>query len=98
MILGVLFSERIITSIPIQLSKEMRKIIIQAPRGIAAILEEKMRKKYEVKVEVIPDNPKAICQIMVNKHRKWITICRFASDENIKDIITMFEVNFLLRK
>jgi len=51
-----------------------------------------------VKVEVIPDNPKAICQIMANKQRKWITICRFASDEHIKDIITMFEVNFLLRK
>jgi hypothetical protein len=35
---------------------------------------------------------------MASKQRKWITICRFASDENIKDIITMFEVNFLLRK
>ena len=76
----------------------MRKIIIQAPSGIAAILEEKLRHAYEVKVEVIPENPKAICQIMANKQRKWITICRFASDENIKDIITMFEVNFLLRK
>ena len=69
----------------------MRKIIIQAPSGIAAILEEKLRHAYEVKVEVIPDNPKAICQIMANKQRKWITICRFASDEHIKDIITMFD-------
>jgi hypothetical protein len=76
----------------------MRKITIQAPSGIAAMLEEKMRSKYEVKVEVIPDNPNAICQITTRKNRKWITICRFASDENIKDIITMFEVNFQLKK
>jgi hypothetical protein len=76
----------------------MRKITIQAPSGIAAILEEKLRSKYEVKVEVIPDNPKAICQITARKNRKWIMICSFASDENIKDIITMFEVNSQLRK
>ena len=76
----------------------MRKITIQATSGIATILEEKLRNKYEVRVEVIPDNPKAICQIMGRKNRKWITICSFASDENIRDIITMFEVNFQLRK
>jgi hypothetical protein len=76
----------------------MRKIVIQAPSGIATILEEKLRSKYDVKVEVITDNPKAICQILARKNRTWITICRFASDENIKDIITMFEVNFQLRK
>jgi len=75
----------------------MRKITIQAPSGIAAILEEKLISKYEVEVEVIPDIPKAVCQIMARKNRKWITICRFASDENIKDIITMFKVNFQLR-
>ena len=51
-----------------------------------------------MKAEVIPDNPKAVCQIMARKNRKWITICSFASDENIKDIITMFEVNIQLRK
>jgi len=76
----------------------MRKIAIQAPSRIATILEEKLRSNYEVKVEVIPDNPKAVCQILARKNRKWITICSFASDENIKDIITMFEVNFQLRK
>lgn len=76
----------------------MREITIQAPGGIAAILEEKLRSRYDVKAEVIPDNPKAVCQIMARKNRKWITICSFASDENIKDIITMFEVNFQLRK
>ena len=76
----------------------MRKITIQAPRGIAAILEEKLRSRYDVKAEVTPDNPRAVCQIMARKNRKWITICSFASDENIKDIITMFEVNFQLRK
>jgi hypothetical protein len=90
--------ERIITSIPIQLSREMRKITIQATSGIATILEEKLRNKYEVRVEVIPDNPNAICQIMGRKNRTWITICSFASDENIRDIITMFEVNFQLRR
>lgn len=76
----------------------MRKVKIKAPRGISATLEEKFRHRYEVEVEVIPDHPKAICQIMVGKNRKWITICSFAADENIKDIITMFEVNFQLRK
>lgn len=76
----------------------MHKITIQASSGIAAILEEKLRSKYEVRVEVIPDHPKAVCQIMARKNRKWITICSFASDENIKDIITMFDVNFQLRK
>jgi hypothetical protein len=57
-----------------------------------------LRHKYEVEVETIPDHPKAICQIMVVKNRKWITICTFASDENIRDIITMFKVNSQLRK
>ena len=76
----------------------MRKITIHAPIGIAAILEDKLRSKYDVKAELIPDSPKAVCQIMAWKNRKWITICSFASDENIKDIITMFEVNFHLRK
>jgi hypothetical protein len=76
----------------------MRKVTIQAPGGIATVLEEKLRRKYEVKVEVIPDNPKAVCKIMARKNRKWITICSFASDENIQDIITMFEVNLQLRK
>jgi hypothetical protein len=76
----------------------MRKITIQAPSGIADILEGKLRSKYEVRVRVIPDSPRAVCQIMASKNRKWITICRFASDENIEDIITMFEVNFHLRK
>lgn len=76
----------------------MRKISIQAPDRIAATLEEKLRSKYDVKAETIPDNPKAVCQIMAKKNKKWITICSFASDENIKDIITMFEVNFQLRK
>jgi hypothetical protein len=78
--------------------KEMRKVKIKATMGISAILEEKLRHKYEVEVEAIPDHPKAICQIMVVKNRKWITICSFASDENIRDIITMFEVNSQLRK
>ena len=76
----------------------MRKISIKAPSRIATILEEKLRSKYDVKAELIPDNPKVVCQIMAKKNRKWITICNFASDEDIKDIITMFEVNFQLRK
>ena len=83
---------------PIHLSEKLHKVTIQAPSGVAAVLEEKLRKKYEVEVEILPDNPKVICKIMARKHQKWITICTFASDETIKDIITMFEVNFQLRK
>ncbi|HZD36139.1 MAG TPA: hypothetical protein VE130_13125 [Nitrososphaeraceae archaeon] len=76
----------------------MRKVTIQAPSRIATVIEEKLRRRYEVKVEVLPDNPKTVCKIMARKNRKWITVCSFASDENMQDIITMFEVNLQLRK
>jgi hypothetical protein len=76
----------------------MRKVVIRAPRRVSNLLEEKLRNTYEVRLEEIPDSPKSICQIMAKIRRKWITICSFASDENLMDIVTMFEVNYQLKK
>jgi hypothetical protein len=72
--------------------------MIRAPKGVATLLEEKLRNTCEVEIEVIPDHPKSVCQIMAKISRKWITICSFASDENLMDIVTMFEVNYHLKK
>jgi hypothetical protein len=76
----------------------MRKVVIRAPRRVATLLEEKLRNAYEVRLEEIPDNPKSVCQIKAKISRKWITICSFASDENLMDIVTMFEVNYNLKR
>jgi hypothetical protein len=73
----------------------MRRILIYAPGQIASKLEEKLRHKYDVEVGIVPYD--AICEIKANIRRTWVTICRFASDENFKDILTMFEVNYELR-
>jgi hypothetical protein len=73
----------------------MRRILIYAPGQIANILEEKLRHKYDVEVGIVPYD--AVCEIKANIRRTWVTICRFASDENFKDILTMFEVNYELK-
>jgi hypothetical protein len=75
----------------------MRKILISAPELIVNKLEEKLRHKYDVEIETIPNDISAVCEIKANIRRKWITICRFACDENLKDIFTMFEVNYELK-
>jgi hypothetical protein len=38
-----------------------------------------------------------VCEIKAKVKRNWITICRFAPNENLKDILTMFEVNYELK-
>ena len=73
----------------------MRKILISAPGPLANELEGKLRHKYDVEVTIVPYD--AVCEIKARISRNWITICRFASDENLKDIITMFEVNYQLK-
>jgi hypothetical protein len=75
----------------------MQKILIFAPELIARKLEEKLRHKYDVEIKLLYDDD-IICEIKAKIRRNWITICRFASDENLKDILTMFEVNYELKK
>ena len=75
----------------------MRKILISAPELIINKLEEKLRHKYDVQIKTIPNDPSAVCEIKAKVGRDMITICRFACNENLKDILTMFEVNYELR-
>ena len=74
---------------------KMRKILISAPEQLANKIGDKLRHNYDIEVSILPYE--AICEIKANIRRKWITICRFASDENLKDILTMFEVNYELK-
>jgi hypothetical protein len=74
----------------------MQKILILAPRALACKLEEKLRHKFDVET-ALPDK-EPLCQIRAKIRRSWITICSFASDENLNDILTMFEVNYELKK
>ena len=74
----------------------MQKILILAPGALAYKLEEKLRHKFDVET-TLPDT-ESLCQIRAKIRRSWITICSFASDENLKDILTMFEVNYELKK
>jgi hypothetical protein len=74
----------------------MQRILIYGPGQIANKLEEKLRHKYDVEVRIAPYH--AVCEIKANIRTSWVTICRFASDENLKDIMTMFEVNYELKR
>ena len=57
--------------------------------------EEILRHHYDVRTEIREEgDSNAICEIEARITRNWITICRFAPDENLKDILTMFKVNF----
>ncbi|MFZ0510563.1 MAG: hypothetical protein WAM14_03060 [Candidatus Nitrosopolaris sp.] len=76
----------------------LQKILVRAPPRLAHKLEETLRHHYDVRTEIREDgDSKAICEIEARITRNWITICRFAPDENLKDILTMFKVNFELK-
>lgn len=75
----------------------MQKILITASGYIANKLEERLRHRYDVEIEEVNPHCK-VCEIKANIRRRWITICRFAEDENLKDILTMFEVSYELKK
>jgi hypothetical protein len=64
---------------------------------VAHKLEEILRHRYDVRTEIREDDSKATCEIEARITRNWITICRFAPDENLEDIITMFKVNLELK-
>lgn len=73
----------------------MQKILIMAIDPIKSQLEEKLRVRFDVETMTIPKD--GICEIKANIKRDWITVCRFSASENLRDILTMFEVNYELR-
>jgi hypothetical protein len=74
----------------------MQKIMISAPEKIAKQLEEKLRHKFDVATGLIENDSQ--CEISAKIRNKWVPICRFVVDEDLKDILTMFEVNLEIKK
>ena len=72
----------------------MRRILICAPDSLAKRLEDKLRHKFDVKVKIVSDD---VCEIKGKIKRDWVSICRFAHNENLNDVLTMFEVNYELK-
>ncbi len=70
--------------------------MIRAPKNVAIRLEEKLRHRFDVGIEFI--DFQGICEISARLKSRWITVCRFASDEDFKNILTMFEVNFEIKR
>ncbi len=73
----------------------MRKILIMAGEQITTKLEEKLRHNYDVEVRLVPSG--SVCEIKANIKNSWVTVCRFASDESLRNIMTMFEINYNLK-
>lgn len=75
----------------------LRKILITGTQPVVDSLESKLRNTFDVTTEITTDNPNEICQISAKIRRDWITICSFSSKEDMKNIITMFEVNYAIK-
>jgi len=75
----------------------LQKILVRAPPDLAHKLEETLRRNYDVRTEISESDSEEIREIEARITRDWITICRFAPDENIKDIVTMFKVNLEIK-
>ena len=79
----------------------MQKLLIRATKEIATKLEEKLRHHYDIQLNILDDHDDnsntIVCEIKAKIKRNWITICRFAPNENLKDILTMFQVNYELK-
>jgi len=74
----------------------LQKILIRAPKNVATRLEEKLRHKFNVGTEFI--DVQSVCEISARMKNKWVIICRFASDEEFKNILTMFDVNYEIKR
>ena len=74
----------------------MQKILIRAPRNVAMRLEEKLRHRFDVGTEFI--DVQSVCEISARLKSRWVVICRFAADEDFKNILTMFEVNYEIKR
>ena len=68
--------------------------MICAPDRTARELEDKLRHKFNVEIKITTND---VCEIKGKIKRDWITICRFANNENLNDVLTMFEVNYELK-
>lgn len=78
----------------------MYKLMIRATKELETRLEEKLRHRYDVQLEALDADNNGngiVCEIKAKIKRDWITICRFAPDENLKDVLTMFQVNYELK-
>ncbi len=73
----------------------MQKILILAEDPIKTKLEEKLRRRFDVESVSPPLN--GICEIKMRLSGSWITLCSFSPNENFRDIITMFNVNYDLK-
>ena len=81
----------------------MKKLLIRAPKELAIKLEEKLRHRYDVQLDTLDDHDDKnksnanVCEIKVKIKKDWVTLCRFSPNENLKDILTMFQVNYELK-
>lgn len=81
----------------------MKKLLIHATKELATKLEEKLRHRYNVQLDILDDHDDKnksnvnVCEIKVKIRKDWVTLCRFVSNENLKDILTMFQVNYELK-
>jgi hypothetical protein len=81
----------------------MKKLLIRATKELAIKLEEKLRHHYDVQLDILDDHDDKnrsnayVCEIKVKIRKDWITLCRFIPNENLKDILTMFQVNYELK-
>jgi hypothetical protein len=72
----------------------LRKIFITASQKIINQLEKKFRHNFEIEFEY-SDSLEG--KIEVIKHNRWVTICRFSSNESLDNIVTMFNVNYEIK-
>jgi hypothetical protein len=81
----------------------MKKLLIHATKELAIKLEEKLRQRYDVQLDILDEHDDKnksnvnVCEIKVKIRKDWITLCRFAPNENLKDILTMFQINYELK-
>ena len=77
--------------------------ILHATKELAIKLEEKLRHRYDVQLDILDDHDDKnksnvnVCEIKVKIKKDWVTLCRFAPNENLKDILTMFQINYELK-
>ena len=70
------------------------KSLISVPELIVNKSEENLRHKYDVQIKTIPKDASAVYDKRQIK-KNSVTICLFIYDEYLKDILTMFEVNYI---
>ncbi|HEX5186446.1 MAG TPA: hypothetical protein VFV86_06105 [Nitrososphaeraceae archaeon] len=72
----------------------MKKIFITSSEKIINQLEQKLRHKFDIDFKY---SNRLEGKIEARKNNEWITICRFSSDENLDNILTMFDVNYEIK-